>query len=199
MHGHGWMTDQRFADLFAIAQAAPGPNIIRVTDRSGDCRNCRGARDHVRDVRSNQRGRHIVGHFWHRFRQARWRIVIQAGVTPITVGLVAATAYLLGRAVDTGVVAVLITIASATVLTLTRVHPLVFLAIGAAVAPPGSSDDEPFVEFFVAVSQHLHLLQRDEAATHHLGKGGRKASIFAGASTISITRGDPERRRIFAV
>ena len=28
---HGWMTSQRFTDLFAIAQAAPGPNIIIVT------------------------------------------------------------------------------------------------------------------------------------------------------------------------
>jgi Chromate transporter len=28
---HGWMTNQRFADLFAIAQAAPGPNAILVT------------------------------------------------------------------------------------------------------------------------------------------------------------------------
>lgn len=27
---HGWMSDRRFADLFAIAQAAPGPNIIIV-------------------------------------------------------------------------------------------------------------------------------------------------------------------------
>jgi chromate transporter len=27
----GWMTDRQFADLFAIGQAAPGPNIIVVT------------------------------------------------------------------------------------------------------------------------------------------------------------------------
>ena len=27
----GWMTDQQFADLFAISQAAPGPNILIVS------------------------------------------------------------------------------------------------------------------------------------------------------------------------
>jgi chromate transporter len=25
---HGWMTDQDFADIFAMAQAIPGPNMI---------------------------------------------------------------------------------------------------------------------------------------------------------------------------
>ena len=28
---HGWMTDADFADLFALAQAAPGPNAMIVT------------------------------------------------------------------------------------------------------------------------------------------------------------------------
>ena len=28
---HGWMTDKQFADLFAIAQLSPGPNVIIVT------------------------------------------------------------------------------------------------------------------------------------------------------------------------
>ena len=28
---HGWMTDRQFADLFAIAQVTPGPNVIIVT------------------------------------------------------------------------------------------------------------------------------------------------------------------------
>ena len=45
-----------------------------------------------------------VGRIWHRFRQARWRIAIQAGVTPVTIGLVAASAYVLSRAADTELV-----------------------------------------------------------------------------------------------
>ncbi|MEP7207604.1 MAG: chromate transporter, partial [Casimicrobiaceae bacterium] len=28
---HGWMTDAQFTELFAIAQAAPGPNFLIVT------------------------------------------------------------------------------------------------------------------------------------------------------------------------
>jgi chromate transporter len=138
VHVHGWMTDQRFADLFAIAQAAPGPNIIVVTLIGWEIAGIAGAlvTTFAMFVPTSVVA-YIVGHFWHRFRQARWRIVIQAGVTPITVGLVAATAYLLGRAVDTSVVAVLITAASAVALTLTRIHPLVFLALGAALGAAG--------------------------------------------------------------
>jgi chromate transporter len=138
VHVHGWMTDQRFADLFAIAQAAPGPNIIVVTLVGWDIAGVPGALlTTIAMFVPTSVAAYIVGHFWHRFRLARWRIAIQAGVTPITVGLVAASAFLLARAVDTNVVAVLITLASATALTLTRVHPLVFLAIGAAIGSAG--------------------------------------------------------------
>lgn len=138
VHVHGWMTDQRFADLFAIAQAAPGPNIIVVTLVGWEVGGIPGALLATAAMFvPTSVAAYIVGHFWHRFRQARWRIAIQAGVTPITVGLVAASAFLLARSVDTSVVAVLITVASAAALTLTRVHPLVFLATGAAIGAAG--------------------------------------------------------------
>ncbi|MBX5493560.1 MAG: chromate transporter, partial [Chloroflexi bacterium] len=28
---HGWLTDAQFADLFALARAAPGPNVLLVS------------------------------------------------------------------------------------------------------------------------------------------------------------------------
>jgi chromate transporter len=135
---HGWMTDQRFTDLFAIAQAAPGPNIIVVTLIGWEVAGVAGALlTTFAMFAPTSVAAYFVGHFWHRFRHARWRIAIQAGVTPITVGLVASSAYLLGRTVDTGFVAAVLTLATAAVLTLTRLHPLIFLAIGAALGAAG--------------------------------------------------------------
>jgi chromate transporter len=74
-----------------------------------------------------------VGRVWHRFRHARWRIATQAGLAPITIGLVAASAYVLGKATDTSLLAVAITGATAAGVLRTRIHPLVFLAAGGAL------------------------------------------------------------------
>ena len=30
---HHWMSDKQFADVFAISQLSPGPNVLIVTDR----------------------------------------------------------------------------------------------------------------------------------------------------------------------
>src|SRR5260221_14738732 len=35
---HGWMSGAQFADLFALAQAAPGPNILVVSLSAGKSR-----------------------------------------------------------------------------------------------------------------------------------------------------------------
>jgi chromate transporter len=135
---HHWMTSSRFTDLFAIAQASPGPNLLIVTLIGWDVAGLAGALTTTLAmvVPTGVVAFH-VGKIWHRFREARWRIAIQNGVTPVTIGLVAASAYVLTRAVDTSVVAAIITLVSATVLILTRLHPLILLTAGAAVGAAG--------------------------------------------------------------
>ncbi len=135
---HGWMSDQRFTDLFAIAQAAPGPNIIIVTLIGWEVAGLAGALTAtLAMIGPTSVLAYFAGRLWHRFRGARWRIAIQAGITPVTVGLVAASAYLLARTADTGIVAAAITLATAAAVYLTRLHPLIFLAIGAALGAAG--------------------------------------------------------------
>ncbi len=132
------MTDQRFADLFAVAQAAPGPNVIIVTLIGWEVAGAAGALlTTLAIIGPTSVLAYFVGHIWHRFRHARWRIAIQSGVTPITIGLVASSAYVIGRTVDSSPAAAAITVVTAALLTLTRVHPLVFLTIGAALGAAG--------------------------------------------------------------
>jgi chromate transporter len=135
---HGWMSDERFADLFAIAQAAPGPNLIIVTLIGWEVAGVAGAlAATLAIIGPTSVAAYFVGQVWHRFRHARWRIAIQAGVTPITIGLVASTAFVIGRGVDTSIVAAGITVGSAIALYLTQLHPLIFLAVGAALGAAG--------------------------------------------------------------
>lgn len=135
---HGWMSDRRFADLFAIAQAAPGPNAIIATLIGWDVAGLAGVLVATfAMIGPTSLLAYLVGGLWHRFRHARWRIAIQAGVTPMTVGLVASSAYLLARAGDKSVAAVAITLATGAAVYFTRIHPLAFLAIGAALGAAG--------------------------------------------------------------
>ena len=72
-----------------------------------------------------------------RFKDAPLRIAIQAGLVPITVGLVAATAYLIARAADQTLTAVAISAATAGLAYFTRIHPLWAFAAAAALGFAG--------------------------------------------------------------
>lgn len=135
---HFWMTSERFTDLFAIAQAAPGPNIILVTLIGWDVAGPAGALAATGAmIVPTSLLAYFVGKVWERFRFARWRTAIQAGLNPLTIGLIGSTAYVLARAVDTHITAAALTLGTAAMLTMTRLHPLIFLGAGAALGAFG--------------------------------------------------------------
>jgi chromate transporter len=135
---HGWMTDRRFADLFAIAQGAPGPNLIIVTLIGWEVGRLPGAAvATLAMLGPTSVIAYYVGQVWERFRFARWRIVVQSGVVPLTIGLVAGAAFVLARAADRSPVAVLVTLGTAAAVYFTRIHPLLFLALGAGLGVAG--------------------------------------------------------------
>jgi chromate transporter len=135
---HGWMTSDRFTDLFAIAQGAPGPNLLVITLIGWDVAGLAGALTATVAI-CGPSGllAYFVSQLWERFRAARWRIAIQAGLVPVTVGLVAAGAYVLARAADTNLPAAAITIATAGAVLFARIHPLVCLSVAAALGLAG--------------------------------------------------------------
>jgi chromate transporter len=128
---HPWMTQREFADMFAIAQAAPGPNVMLVTLIGYHVAGVAGALVTTFAMCGPTAIlAQFLGRIWDRFRDAPWRIVVQNGVTPISVGLVAASAIVLTRASDHSWFAATITVVTATVAYWTRWNPL--WLIGAA-------------------------------------------------------------------
>ena len=77
---------------------------------------------------------YAVAHAWQRFREQPWRRSIQAGLVPLTAGLVMAAASTLCLTTATDARAVAITAVTASVLLTTRMHPLWLLGAGAAVS-----------------------------------------------------------------
>jgi chromate transporter len=134
----GWMSDRQFADLFAIAQVAPGPNVIIVTLIGYQAAGIAGALVATAAMCGPTCiAAYYIGRVWDRFREARWRIAIQAGLVPITIGLIAASAWVLALAADHNWIAVAITIATAIAGYFSRLNPLWLFAVAALVGLAG--------------------------------------------------------------
>ncbi len=95
---HGWMPAHEFTALFALAQAAPGPNMLVATLVGWQVAGLAGAAVATFSlVAPACLLTFVVSGAWQRFRAARWRVVVQAGLTPVTVGLLLAAAAVLAR------------------------------------------------------------------------------------------------------
>ncbi len=120
-----WMTERQFADMFAISQAAPGPNVMMVTLIGFHVAGLPGAFITTLAMCGPTAVlAHFLGSVWDRFKDARWRVVVQAGLVPISVGLVGASAIVLTQAADHTWFAVAITVATAAMAYWTRWNPL---------------------------------------------------------------------------
>jgi chromate transporter len=126
---HHWVTDAEFTQMFVIARAAPGPNMLVVTLIGWQVAGLLGALVATAAicVPSCILGYFIAG-VWDRFRGASWRRAVEAGLAPITVGLVLATGWLVARGADTSWVAYGITAAVAALTAFTRINPIWLLA-----------------------------------------------------------------------
>jgi chromate transporter len=133
-----WLTDRQFGELFAIAQAAPGPNIMFVALLGHFIAGAPGAV--VATVAMCGPScvlAYAVSQIIDRFREARWRIAIQAGLVPVTIGLIAASALIIARAADHGWAGVAVTAATFALFYWTRVPPLLAFACAAVLGLGG--------------------------------------------------------------
>ncbi len=122
---HGWMSGAQFADLFALAQAAPGPNILVVSLIGWKVAGLAGAVVATAAVCAPSCVlTFAVSRIWQRFRGARWRAAVEDGLVPVTVGLMLAGGYLITLAADHSWSSFAVTAVTAAVVLATRIHPL---------------------------------------------------------------------------
>jgi chromate transporter len=128
-----WMTDRQFADMFAIAQVTPGPNVIVVTLIGYHVAGLLGALVATLAMCGPTCVfAFFVGQVWDRFKDAPWRMAIQAALVPVSIGLIGASAAVVARAASQSFVAVAVIAATALVTYTVRVNPLWIFA-GAAL------------------------------------------------------------------
>jgi chromate transporter len=127
----GWMSAAEYTQLFAIAQAAPGPNVLvtaligwKVAGLLGGVV-ALGAFCGPAAVLA-----YSIGGIWDRMRDAPWRKAFQRTLVPISVGFIVSGGYVLATPQGVDWQSALIAGSSAAVLYATRVNPLWVLAGG---------------------------------------------------------------------
>ncbi|MQR01774.1 chromate transporter [Glaciimonas soli] len=135
---HHWMTAEEFSALFALSQAAPGPNLMVVTLVGWHVAGWMGMLvTSIAKFGPSSVLTVLALHAWERFKDRPWRRHIQIGLLPVTGGLVAASAALIAHASDTNWLLGAITAFTALVAWKTRIHPLWLLFAGAMIGLVG--------------------------------------------------------------
>jgi chromate transporter len=131
---HHWMSAREFSALFALAQAAPGPNMMVVPLVGWHVAGWSGLLvSSLAKFGPSSLLTGVVLGLWRRFRDRPWRRVVQTGLVPMTVGLVTASAALIGTATSTNLGLAAITLVVAAAMLWSRLHPL-WLLVGGALA-----------------------------------------------------------------
>jgi chromate transporter len=130
----GWITPADFIQLFAVGQAAPGPNILISSLVGWKIAGLPGALVALAAMcgPAGVLAWWVAG-LWERFKDAPWRIAIQRAIAPIVVGLILSGGYVLAtpEAPDWRLWLIALAVAAATLYS--KMNPLWFLAAGGAL------------------------------------------------------------------
>jgi chromate transporter len=129
---HHWMTSAQFAELYALAQVAPGPNAMFVTLIGWRLAGWAGAAATTLPLLVPASTLTLlVGHLHARHPNSALALAIRRGLTPITIGLMLASGWILMRAVNHDWRGYLLTLVTVVLVLRTPWNPLWLLAAGA--------------------------------------------------------------------
>ena len=142
VHDNHWLSDSQFADVFSISQTAPGPSILIVAMIGY------AAGLHVGGVPGAILGgviatvamvipaatlMYVVTLFWQKAQKSNWRIAVEKGFAPLTVGLILATSLVMSKAADHDWRAYLLTALCTLIFVRTSINPLIVVAAAGVI------------------------------------------------------------------
>lgn len=138
VEGQQWMSERQFSDFFAISQVSPGPNVIIVTLIGFHVAGIAGATvATVAMCGPTCLFAFFMTRIWDRSRDAHWRIAVQAGLVPLSIGMMAASVYVVVGASGPGWVSLAIMAMAAIAGFSGRVNPLWIFALGGVLGLTG--------------------------------------------------------------
>jgi chromate transporter len=135
---HQLLTNREFVEIYTLAQVAPGPNVMYVTLMGWHLAGWAGvAATTIPLLVPASTLTLFVGHLNERYPNARLGRIIRSALTPITIGLMLASATILMRAVNHDWRGYLITVVTVGVVLRIPLNPLWLLAAGALAGIAG--------------------------------------------------------------
>jgi chromate transporter len=137
-----WVTNAQFADLFSISQTAPGPSILIVGMvgyaaglpvggiLGGVVGGVVATAAMVIPAASLVYG---ITLFWQKAEESKWRIAVEKGFAPLTVGLILASSLVMSRSADHDWRAYLLTGVCTLIFVRSKINPLIIVAIAGAI------------------------------------------------------------------
>jgi len=132
------MSDKQFADVFAISQMSPGPNVLIVTLIGYSVAGIAGALAATLAMCGPTAIlAYYVSRLLQRSRHSRWPAIIQAALVPLSIGLMAASGLILALTSDQSWTAALMTVVAAVLAFAPRLNPFWLLLAGGALGFAG--------------------------------------------------------------
>lgn len=136
--GRGWLDHRQFVDSIALAQAAPGPNVLFVTLLGWQMAGLTGALVATVGIMLPSS---VITWYANRLSNAHAEAplvkAIRQGMSPIAIGLTASAGWLIARNTDTDWRLWAVTAVTFVVMVRTRINPLWLIAGGAALGGAG--------------------------------------------------------------
>jgi chromate transporter len=127
----GWMNDAAFTNLFAISNAAPGPNIILVSLIGWQLAGLAGLLVATLAIMIPSCSLALlVSRAVQRWSDSRWIGLLKEGLVPVTLGLILASGVAMMRTADHDALTIIISLATAGFVVFSRRNPLWAIAAG---------------------------------------------------------------------
>lgn len=126
-----WLTSDQFGQIYSLGQLAPGPNMLMVAVIGHRVAGYAGAAAALLGFFAPAGViMFVCGRYWDRFESSPWKIAVQRGLAPLTIGLMLAGTWVLAKTVilnvPTAVIAVVVTV----ILLLKHVNPAFLILAG---------------------------------------------------------------------
>jgi chromate transporter len=126
-----WMSDKQFADIFAISQLTPGPNVLIVALIGYAVAGVAGA---LAATLAMCLPTAVLAYYVSRLltgtKKSRWPAIIQAALVPLSIGLMAASGLILAQTTDRRLVAAFLTAGTTMLAFTTKLNPFWMLLAG---------------------------------------------------------------------
>ena len=134
----GWMSDQQFADIYAISEAAPGPSSMISALVGYKAAGLPGALVAIVSILAPSSLLMFVACLtWEHFRTAKWRIAFERGLAPVSLGLLFSSGVTVVRSSDHTPIAYLASAITVVLLLRTKMSPLILMAAAGALGALG--------------------------------------------------------------